>query len=278
MTLRSSIEIYDLETRSSRVVWQTEQLVESPHFTPDGRTLIFNSDGLIYRLPIGGKPERIDTGFAIRCNNDHGLSPDGRTLIITDKSDGRAAIYTVPVEGGTPVRITDNFGSYYHGWSGDGARITYTAFRQRDVFAILTNTPDGRNEQVVIEGGGLNDGPDFSADGQWVWFNSDRSGHMQLWRARTHGSDRQRMSDSDHCDWFPHPSPDGRHVLFLSYDTSVGRDHPRDKTIWLKLMPAVGGASETLLELFGGQGTMNVPNWLPGGKSFAFVRYFPESS
>ncbi|UDF02384.1 hypothetical protein [Asticcacaulis sp. AND118] len=275
MSLRSSIEIYDLETRQSRVVWQGPELWESPHFTPDGQTLILNSEGRIYRLPVGGEPQVIDTGFAIRCNNDHGLTPDGQTLLITDKVEyDRACIYALPLAGGVPKRLSAHLAAYYHGCSPDGAWITYAGIHQKDVFGIYLSRLDGSDERALIVGDGVHDGPDFSADGEWLWFNSNRSGQMQVWRIRRDGSDLQRMTDSPYADWFPHPSPDGRHVLLLSYDPSVGRDHPRDQTVRLRLMPAEGGEPETLFEMFGGQGTMNVPNWAPGGRSFAFVRYF----
>ena len=102
--MRSSVEIHNIVTGKSRVVWQTEQLVEAPNFSRDGRFLVINGDGVLYRLALDGSaPERIDTGFANRCNNDHGLSPDGRLLAISDKVEfGKSAIYVLPVEGGVP--------------------------------------------------------------------------------------------------------------------------------------------------------------------------------
>ncbi|CAD7033877.1 tolB protein [Pseudorhizobium halotolerans] len=87
--LRSSIETFDLATRQSRVVWQTEALLEAPNWSPCGRYLLLNSEGLIYRLPIDGsmRPELVDTGFAQQCNNDHGISADGSLIAISDKAE-----------------------------------------------------------------------------------------------------------------------------------------------------------------------------------------------
>jgi len=277
MKPRSSVEVFDLNTGKNQIIWQGPELWESPHFAPDGQSLFLNSEGRIYRLKTGGKPQVIDTGFADRCNNDHGLTPDGRTLLITDKVEfGRACIYRLPVEGGTPQRISRTLSAYYHGCSPDGVWLTYTGIFARDVFGIYISRLDGSEERALISGDGVHDGPDFSADGEWVWFNSTRSGQMQIWRIRRDGTGLQQMTRSAHADWFPHPSPDGKRVLFLSYDPSVGRDHPRDQTVRLSLMPAQGGTPEILFEMFGGQGSMNVPNWSPDGQSFAFVRYFPD--
>ncbi len=275
--MRSSVEIHDIVTGKTRVVWQTEQLVEAPNFSRDGRFLIVNGDGLVYRLPLdGGEPARIDTGFAIRCNNDHGLSPDGRLLAISDKVEfGKLAIYVLPAEGGTPRLVTPNLPSYWHGWSPDGETLAYCGIRD-DLFDIYTIPVEGGEERRLTFGEGRNDGPDYSPDGTWIYFNSSRTGRMQIWRVRPDGSEATRITDSPYGDWFPHPSPDGRHLLVLSYEGDVF-DHPRDLDVRLRLMDMDGGNPRILFPLFGGQGTMNVPNWSPDGGAFAFVRYAPIS-
>ncbi|MDX3925386.1 MAG: TolB family protein [Shinella sp.] len=273
--MRSSVEIYNIATGETRVIWQTERLVEAPNFSRDGRFLIINDDGLIFRLPLdGGGPEQIDTGFAIQCNNDHGLSPDGRLLAISDKSEfGKSAIYLLSADGGTPRLVTKSMPSYWHGWSPDGARLAYCGIRD-DLFDIYTIAVEGGAEARLTFGEGRNDGPDYSPDGAWIYFNSSRTGRMQIWRMRPDGSGLTRITDSEYGDWFPHPSPDGKHLLVLSYDGGVF-DHPRDLDVRLRLMDMDGGNARVLFELFGGQGTINVPNWSPDGREFAFVRYAP---
>lgn len=273
--MRSSVEIHDIVTGETRVVWQTERLVEAPNFSRDGRFLVINGDGLLYRLPLDGdEPARIDTGFATRCNNDHGLSPDGGLLAISDKVEfGKSAIYVLPADGGTPRLVTENLPSYWHGWSPDGATLAYCGIRD-DLFDIYTIPVAGGAERRLTFGEGRNDGPDYSADGAWIYFNSSRTGRMQIWRVRPDGSEPTRITDSPYGDWFAHPSPDGRNLLVLSYDGDVF-DHPRDLTVRLRLMDMDGGDARVLFELFGGQGTMNVPNWSPDGRQFAFVRYAP---
>lgn len=275
--MRSSVEIYDIVTGETRVVWQSEQLIEAPNFSRDGRFLIVNGDGLVYRLPLdGGEPMRIDTGFATRCNNDHGLSPDGSLLAISDKVQfGKSAIYVLPAEGGTPQLVTPNLPSYWHGWSPDGATLAYCGIRN-DLFDIYTIPVEGGEERRLTFGEGRNDGPDYAPDGQWIYFNSSRTGRMQIWRVRPDGSEPTRITDSPYGDWFPHPSPDGRYLLVLCYDGDVF-DHPRDLDVRLRLMDMDGGNARVLFSLFGGQGTMNVPNWSPDGRAFAFVRYAPAT-
>ncbi|MFA7414725.1 MAG: hypothetical protein WC048_09585 [Rhizobium sp.] len=276
--MRSSVEIYNIVSRAHRVVWQTDQLVEAPNWSPDGAFLIVNGDGLLYRLPVdrGAEPQRVDTGFATRCNNDHGISPDGKWLVVSDKSEhGKSCIYILPAEGGEPRQVTRNLPSYWHGWSPDGQRFAYCGIRD-DLFDIYTISFDGGEETRLTFGEGRNDGPDYSPDGRWIYFNSSRSGRMQIWRVPSAGGAAERTTDSAFGDWFPHPSPGGDKVLLLSYDADVF-DHPRDLDVRLRLIDPDGGNAQTLFELFGGQGTINVPCWSPGGDEFAFVRYFPES-
>ncbi|WP_104664168.1 TolB family protein [Ensifer adhaerens] len=274
--MRSSVEIHDIASGETRVVWQTDRLVEAPNWSRDGSHLIINGDGRLYRLGLdGSEPVEIDTGFATLCNNDHGISPDGRTLAISDKTEfGKSAIYLLPAEGGRPRLVTRNLPSYWHGWSPDGQTLAYCGIRDQ-VFDIYTISVDGGEETRLTHGEGRNDGPDWSADGEWIYFNSSRTGQMQIWRVRPDGSDVTRITDSPYGDWFPHPSPDGKNLLVLSYDGDVF-DHPRDLDVRLRLMNMDGGNARELFELFGGQGTINVPNWSPSGDRFAFVRYEPE--
>lgn len=276
MALRSSVEIYNVRTRQNRVVWQTEALFEAPNWSPDGSYLMLNSDGLVYRLSPQGddEPALVDTGFARECNNDHGISPDGSLIAISDKVEfGKSAIYVLPAKGGHPRLVTKNLPSYWHGWSPDGRKFAYCGIRE-DLFDIYSIDIDGGEETRLTFGEGRNDGPDYSPDGVWIYFNSSRTGLMQIWRVPAAGGAAERITDSNYGDWFPHPSPKGDKIVFVSYDAAVF-DHPRDQHVRVRLMDMDGGNAETLFELFGGQGTMNSPNWSPNGDEFAYVRYFP---
>lgn len=221
------------------------------------------------------EPVEIDTGFAVKCNNDHGLTPDGQTLIISDGTeDGQSAIYTLPVTGGVPKRITPKVPSYWHGVSPDGATLAYVANRGAGYQVFAVPIQGGEETQLTTDFEHT-DGPDYTPDGQWIWFNGQRDGDMQLWRMRTDGSDLEQMTNAERWHWFPHPSPDGQQVLYLTYDLGT-EGHPRDKHVDLRLMPATGGKPQILTKLFGGQGTINVPCWSPDGTQFAFMAYDPD--
>ncbi len=274
--MRSSVEIYNVKTGEARVIWQTERLVEAPNYAPDGSYLLLNDEGLLYRLALDGSAnvKHVDTGFATACNNDHGISPDGKRIVISDKVEfGKSAIYTLPIEGGAPQLVTTNHPSYWHGWSPDGKELAYCGIRG-DLFDIYTIDVTGGEERRLTNGEGRNDGPDYSADGRWIYFNSSRTGLMQIWRIHPDGTGVEQVTHDNYGNWFAHPSPTNDRVVLISYDPEVF-DHPRDKHVRMRIMDMDGGNLTTLFELFGGQGSINVPNWSPDGDEFAYVRYFP---
>jgi TolB protein len=271
--LESTLETVPIASGDRRVVYHTRDHIEAPNWSRDGNSLFFNRDGRLYKLPVaGGGPQMIDTGFATGCNNDHGLSPDGRLLAISDQSQGGGSvIYILPVEGGTPRRITPLAPSYWHGWSPDGRTLAYCAERNGE-FDVYTISVDGGEEKRLTTAAGLDDGPEYSPDGQYIYFNSERTGRMQIWRMKTDGAGQEQVTFDEYNNWFAHPSPDGKWIAFLSYEPDV-KGHPANKDVMLRLIPAGGGEIRVLAKLFGGQGTINVPSWSPDSSTLAFVSY-----
>ncbi|MEJ7609379.1 MAG: hypothetical protein WKF37_24670 [Bryobacteraceae bacterium] len=272
--LHSTLETITVSSTDRRVVHVVAGHIEAPNWTPDGAWLIFNSQGRIHRIAVtGGKPETIDTGFATRCNNDHGISPDGTMFAISDGSqtDKRSRIYLVPIAGGTPRLITPNAPSYWHGWSPDGKTLTFCGQRNGE-FDIYTIPAAGGEETRLTTSKGLDDGPEYSPDGQFIYFNSERTGRMQIWRMRTNGTEQEQVTSDDDNNWFPHISPDGRLMAFLSYDKEV-TGHPANKDVRLRLMSLTDNKVRVLAKLFGGQGTINVPSWAPDSRRLSFVSY-----
>ncbi len=270
--MKSSLELFDLDSGESTVVLQTDRLIEAPNWSADGGFLVVNGDGRLFRVDLAA-PElaEIDTGFATNCNNDHGISPDGSMLVISDQTRGDSCIYTLPIGGGEPRQVTEQTPSYWHGWSPDGRTLAMCAERDGS-YGIVTIPVDGGDETRLTDGQGHADGPDYSPDGEWIWFNSSRGGTMQLWRVRQDGGGMEQMTDDDRVNWFPHPSPTGDSVLYVAYENGV-EGHPRDKDVELRLMDLSNRSIRTLLPMFGGQGSINVPCWHPDGRRFAFVRY-----
>lgn len=273
----SILETIDVHTGSRSVLKEFDYIIEAPNWTQDGRYLVYNSGGHMYRYELAtGEINEINTGFAVDCNNDHVLSPDNTQLAISHftNEDATSRIYVLPFEGGDPVLVTEKGPSYLHGWSPDGERLAYCAERggQYDIYTIAVQ---GGQEIQLTDTAGLDDGPEYSPSGKHIWFNSTRTGLMQIWRMEADGTNPVHMVQEDANCWFPHVSPDGKWVAYLAYgkdDVSPG-DHPANKNVELRLVPVNGGVSKTLVKLFGGQGTINVNSWSPDSRALAFVSY-----
>lgn len=272
--LYSALETVVIDSADRRVAYIAQGRFEAPNWTSNGNSFLFNRDGRIQRLPVNGdKPVPIETGFAIRCNNDHGISPDGSELAISDNSQGdhESRVYIVPIEGGAPRRITDKSPSYWHGWSADGKTLAFVGQRNGE-FDIYAIPAVGGKETRLTTAKGLDDGPEYSPDGNYIYFNSERTGHMQIWRMKPDGSQQEQVFSDDLNNWFPHISPDGKWMAFLTYQPEV-TGHPENKDVMLRLMSLADQKITVLAKLFGGQGTINVPSWSPDSKQLAFVSY-----
>jgi Periplasmic component of the Tol biopolymer transport system len=279
----SILEIYHMDSGTREVIHEFDFLIEAPNWSLDGTYLTYNSEGKMFKFDLETKEStEIFTSYVTNCNNDHVLSPDGNSIAVSHgtKEDGKSRIYTVSLTGGTPALITPLAPSYLHGWSPDGSTLAYCAERNGD-FDIYTIPVKGGVETRLTDAEGLNDGPEYDPTGEYIWFNSVRSGLMQAWRMKADGTEQTQMTfDENWNTWFPHVSPNGKWISMLSYkkgDVEPG-EHVPHKDVELRLMPAEGGEVKTVSALFGGQGTINVNSWSPDSTKFAFVSYRIDDS
>lgn len=277
--------VLDTETGELTELRRFEETIEAPNWSPDGRYLCYNSQGLIWRYDLERDTvERVDTGFCVHCNNDHVLSPDGRELAVSHMSfeEGFASrIYRIDLTGEKePVLVTPQSPSYLHGWSKNG-ELAYCAFRgegaspQVDVYAIPAG---GGQERRLTDGVGYNDGPEYGPDGAHIWFNSTREGPMQIYRMDRDGGNLTRISQTEDNEWFPHVSPDGKRVAYLTFRKGDldPHQHAANLPVSLSVMDPDGRKPTRLLEFFGGQGSINVNSWAPDSRRLALVKYVPR--
>ncbi|HKK42756.1 MAG TPA: hypothetical protein VJ963_10135 [Bacteroidales bacterium] len=262
------------------VIYEKDGRFEAPNWMPDGKKLLFNMGGLLYKIPVtGGELEKLNTGSCSTLNNDHGISFNGKLLAISSSRrglpGGGSSVYVLPLEGGEPKLVTENTPSYFHGWNPNNKELVYVAIRDgKSVYNIYRNSVNGKNEVAMtdIKPGQHVDGCEYSPDGKYIYFNGQLTGMMQIWRMKADGSDKEQLTFDNYNNWFPHISPDGKWMVMISFPATIDKNsHPAYKRVMLRIMPVDGGEPRVIAYLYGGQGTINVPSWSPDGKSIAFV-------
>ena len=224
--LGSALEILDVHSGSSRVIYRTARLHRSAELDARWQSPDLQQQGPAYRFDLAsGARALLDSGEAIGNNNDHVLSFDGKWLGISSNhgESHKSAVYVIPSAGGSPRQITPASPSYLHGWSPDGKTLLFTGERGNGNYDIYSIPSAGGTETRLTTAPGLDDGSEFTPDGQFIYFNSVRTGRMQIWRMRPDGSEQQQVTDDAYNNWFPHISPDGKWIAFLSYRSGRGR-------------------------------------------------------
>lgn len=276
----SYVHTLDIQTGRIDTLWSAKAHFEAPNWHPDNY-LVLNSKGKIYTFDLASKKmNRLNTGFATACNNDHGISPDKKWLVIShnDQTDPstkpyKSAIFILPIAGGTPRRVTSEVMSFWHGWTPDGKTLAYCGERNGN-YDIYTIGIEGGAEKRLTSTEGLDDGPDYSADGKYIYFNSYRTGHMQIWRMLADGTQPEQLTFDENSNWFAHPSPDNQWIVYIAYTSDEKQNHLFGKNVKLRLMNLKTKEIKDITPVFfGGQGTINVPSWSPDSKKIAFVSY-----
>ncbi len=274
----SLLYIYELSSGKSSLILKENRHFEAPNWSRDGKFLLINASGKLEKIsPTGEHLGILNTDFVQKANNDHGYSFDGSTLYISSgKPDIKPAgsyIYRVGAEGGKPVLLTPLSPSYWHGVSPDNRKIVYCASRN-DNFDIYQMDANGGEEIRLTDAEGLDDGPEYSPDGKYIYMNSYRSGMMQIWRMKADGSEPEQMTFDAMSNWFAHISTNNKQATIISYLEDQKQSHPFGHQVKLRLLNLKTKKMKDLTEPFyGGQGTINVPSWSPDGKKFAYVRY-----
>ena len=274
------LEIMNVFDGTRKVIRESTGRFEAPNWMPDGKKLLFNEGGALYTIPVeGGTPEKLNTGAADKNNNDHVISFDGKMLGISSHRQGLpgggSTVYVLPLTGGEPKLLTENTPSYLHGWNPNGKELAIVGQRNGSKIYNLykVSVKDGTEIALTNNKSGHVDGPEYAPDGKYIYYNANPTGTMQIWRMKPDGSDKEQLTFDQYNNWFPHISPDGKWMAFISFDDAIDPDgHPSYKNVLLRLMPlSTAGAPRVIAYLFGGQGTINTPSWSPDSRHIAFV-------
>jgi TolB protein len=276
-----TISIND-QFRRAMVVRSVKAYVQSPNWAPDGKHIYVHEGGQIQRIPYldppaGGAPQVIDTGKLVGCSGNFGLSPDGRLLAVScaEAQGGLHDVYVLPAGGGgAPRKVTHGTtSSYFHAWAPDSHSLAFTrgSAGKADIFTI----PIEGGIEARLTDDTINDGPDYSPDGKFIYFDSWRSGNLQIWRMQPDGSALEQITDDDNFNSSPHVSPDGKAVAFLSEPAGPGQargESPDIGATSLRVIGAGDGLIRTVASFQGNRGSFSMYGW-GDATHLAFVSY-----
>lgn len=283
-----SCVVHALDVRTAAVtdLFRTRDiLLEAPNWLASDQVLL-NGEGHLWRLaPDTARIVRVESRIGLpKANNDHVIAPDGGSVYLSGYD---FHIHRLDLRTGEHARITrDDAGRpirhFLHGVSPDGGELALVGIEPGPASPwgaanIFTMPSHGGDLRQLTFGDRPKDGPEYSPDGRWIYFNTetfgDRPGHAQIARMARDGGTMEQLTADDRVNWFPHLAPDGEHACFLAYPPgTIG--HPADQDVEIRLVR--GGRwneAATVARFNGGQGTINVNSWSPDGSRFAFVSY-----
>jgi hypothetical protein len=228
--LYSTVETIQVEDqyRRAAVIRSAPAFMQSVNWPTGAKALYVHEDGRLEKVDFvnpsaGAKPKPVAVGKLLDCSGNVGLSPDGKWLAVScrESPGGPHQVYLLPAEDGdAPRALTHGAPSFFHAWSADSRTIAFTrgSASKADIFTI----PAAGGAESQLTRDTLNDGPDFSPDGQFIYFDSSRSGTTQIWRMHSDGSQPEQITDDDHVNSSPHVSPDGKYLAFLAQPGNTG--------------------------------------------------------
>ena len=285
---RCEIHVLNVDTGEDRVIHtDRETLFEAPNWTKSGQ-LIVNGGGKLWSLNAsGGAPQAISIDGIPDVNNDHVLAPDHESIFISTNDDWQ--IYHASISGGSATRVTPNTPNvmhFLHGVNATANQLAYVQIHQsqQGLFSNgkvhLLDLETGA-DRVLLGGEAPEDGPEYSANGDWIYLNTEHfdggvngtPGHAQIAKVRIDGSELTQLTFDENVNWFPHLAPNGDRWAYISFPAGT-LGHPADLPVAIKVVENEHwGDARTVATLFGGQGTINVNSWSPDSKSLAYVSY-----
>ena len=249
--LGSNLEILDVADRHATIVHQYRGAFQAPNWTHDGKALIYSGrgrrGGSTASISRRVTPTPINTGV---CDPQQQRSrpvvrrPDAGHQPSAPEDSGRRSSTRCRRRRHAEARSRTKAPSYFHGWSPDGSWLVYTGGSEQRIRRLQDPGRRRGTEVRLTDAPGLDDGPEYTPDGTYIYFNSSRTGTMQIWRMRPDGSDQEQITNDGFNNWFPHISPDGQWIAYIAFRADVpANDHPFYKHVSLRLMPIAGGAA-----------------------------------
>jgi WD40-like Beta Propeller Repeat len=168
---------------------------------------------------------------------------------ITISSTDRRAIWTGPelLQGST--------------WANENSFLVSAGARQYRI---------GSDGSKVEAGGPALDSGKGPAQGGAAYVQLAKNGSMQIWRRA--GDEQEQITSDEFSSAYPHLSPDGQRLVFLSYPKSSGGTE-QNQEVMLRLLNLSDRKITVLAKFLGGPGSLSAPPWSANGRQLTFVSY-----
>ncbi|HMJ69270.1 MAG TPA: S9 family peptidase [Cyclobacteriaceae bacterium] len=306
---RAQVWVASTDGKSNVQFTHSDRACTNPKFSPDGKMLAFTSsrgsDGKaqVWIMQLAGGEAKVVSKSKSGVQQ-YDWSPDSKRIAYTsidansddedkmrkEKRDWNvidkwkyAHLYVVnvqPNEKGEHAmkRLTKGeFQVNNFDWSKDGKTIAFTYQRTPEADEwptsdISTIPSDSGAVNKLVTGKGLDSGPVYSPDGQWIAFVSDGgdshwAGIQDVYVTPAAGGNAKKLSDTGDrqaqlLDW----SPDGKEILYSETDHTSNR---------VFALPVSGGKPRVIT---GGAGTFGGASFSADGKTIAFIHQTTENS
>ena len=183
------------------------------------------------------------------------FSPDGKRIAFESDRLGYPEIWACDSDGSNCGQLTSLRGTAGAArWSPDGHYIAFE-FRPKEHSEVyFLEVGGGRPRLLATLPGADNGGPNWSRDGKWIYFYSDRGGGpFQLWKIQLNGGPPVQVTKNGGV--FAAESADGRFLYYSKFEGGIWR------------MPLQGGEETLILD----QGLAWF-NWALGRRGIYFIR------
>lgn len=188
-----------------------------PIFSPDGLKILFLSpdSGVSEQASIDlintSGDDRIQLATVLHYDSPPSFSPDGTKIVYTATEDNDTEIYTMGVDGGNKVRLSDqdSYDDFYPKFSPDGSKIVYFSIDRDSVDGLYIMNSNGSNKNLVVELNNVfHSDFQFSPDGRKILFRD-------AWNINIVNIDGSGRLELDAEGWTPEFSPDGKHIVYV---------------------------------------------------------------
>ena len=249
----------------AEAVVSTTRVESRGSWSPDGRSLAFNSDRQgDMNLWIRG-PDGVDRQLTRGPGGDYQptWAPDGRTIAFFSSRGGQNDIWTVDVAGGAIRRLTSDPGVHINPfYSPDGRRIAYQADRDGR-FKPWVMSADGTGQRQLVDVSASGHFLRWSSDGRQVVFAAEPPGGRQILAVDVETGASTRLPavvGGSHMSY----SPDGSRIMDV-------RGH---KALWVT--PLRGDSAYRVFEFPDPAIRIDYPVWSPDGKHVLFDHDVPH--